>query len=342
MSMRKHFYILMLMLAAVTVHAQDPQFTQFYASPMYLNPAFAGGNVCSRVSTNYRNQWPSIPGSFVTYSAAYDQSIPSFNSGAGILIMNDQAGSGKLRSTSVNLFYSYEMQLTKKISARMGIEAGRVTRSVNFYDLVFADQIARGGSSSVTTVEVPSSEKISYLDFSSGLLVYGKRFWTGISAHHINKPNESLMAFDTPLPVKFSVHAGYNLPVGTSTWKKREIESQFFSPAINYRAQGKFDQLDIGLYYNNLPVVLGVWYRGIPLFKSYEPGYRNDDAIAVLAGVTLYDNFRFGYSYDLTLSKLVGSTNGSHEITLAYQFCNYKNMKKSKKRRPILIACPKF
>lgn len=337
--MRNICFLLLLLTTAVELRAQDPQFTQFYASPMYLNPAFAGANVCSRLSTNYRNQWSGIPGSFVTYSAAFDQSAPSFNSGFGLLFMNDKAGSGNLRSTSVNLLYSYEMQLTKKIAARLGIEAGRVVRDVNFYDLVFADQISRGGT---VTIEVPSNDKVKYLDFSSGLLVYGKRFWAGLSTHHINKPNQSLVGFDSPLPIKYSIHAGYNLPVGTSTLKKSEIEKQFFSPALNYRAQGKFDQLDLGLYYNNNPLVLGVWYRGLPLFKAYEPGYRNDDAIAILAGVTLNENLRFGYSYDLTLSKLATSTGGSHEITLAYQFCNYKNMKKSKKRKPILIACPKF
>lgn len=328
-----------MLVAAMDLRAQDPQFTQFYASSLYLNPAFAGANVCSRLSTNYRHQWPGIPGAFVTYSAAFDQSAPAFNSGFGLLFMNDKAGSGSLRSTSINLLYSYEIQLTKKIAARLGIEAGRVVRDINFYDLVFADQISRGG---VATFEIPSGDKVSYMDFSSGALVYGKRFWAGVATHHINKPNQSLIGSDSPLPIKLSVHAGYNLPVGTSTLKKSEIESQYFSPAINYRAQGKFDQLDLGIYYNNMPLVLGVWYRGLPLFKAYEPGYRNDDAVAILAGVTLYENLRFGYSYDLTISRLSTSTGGSHEITLSYQFCSYKNMKKSKKRKPILIACPKF
>jgi type IX secretion system PorP/SprF family membrane protein len=339
MTLLKRYSLIALLLITARAYAQDPQYTQFYAAPMYLNPAFTGANVCSRLATTYRHQWPSIPGAFVTYNASLDHSAPTISSGFGILFMKDKAGSGELRSTSVNLLYSYELQLTKKVAARVGVQGGRVVRDLNFYDLVFADQIARGGA---TSFEVPGSEKVSYLDISSGMLVYSKKWWAGFAAHHINQPNQSLIDGESRLPIKYSVHAGYNLAVGSSLWKKKELEEQYFSPAINYRAQGKFDQLDIGVYYNNMPMVLGIWYRGIPLFKAYQPGYRNDDAVSLLAGVVINDNFRFGYSYDMTLSKLVSSTGGSHEVSLCYQFCSYKNMKKSKKKRPILIACPKF
>ncbi|MBM3453456.1 MAG: type IX secretion system membrane protein PorP/SprF, partial [Bacteroidetes bacterium] len=52
--------------------AQDPTFTQFYANPIYLNPAFAGSHGCARIASNYRNEWPQLTGNYVTYAAAYD------------------------------------------------------------------------------------------------------------------------------------------------------------------------------------------------------------------------------------------------------------------------------
>src|ERR1700740_3004548 len=110
---KKLFFISLLTFCEAS-YAQDPQFTQFYAAPLYLNPAFTGANVCSRVSTSYRNQWPSIPGAFVTYCASIDQSVPNFNSGVGLLFTNDKAGSGSLRSSSLSLLYAYEMQLSKE------------------------------------------------------------------------------------------------------------------------------------------------------------------------------------------------------------------------------------
>ena len=79
------------------VMAQDPQFSQFYANPLYLNPAFAGTARCPRVVMNYRNQWPGIPGNFVTYSASYDQHVDDMNGGLGVLVMNDRAGAGARR-----------------------------------------------------------------------------------------------------------------------------------------------------------------------------------------------------------------------------------------------------
>ncbi|MEJ6795542.1 MAG: PorP/SprF family type IX secretion system membrane protein, partial [Flavobacteriales bacterium] len=81
--------------------AQDPQFTQFYANPLYLNPAFAGTARCPRLVMAYRNQWPSLSGSYVTTSASYDQHVPTISGGLGVIVMNDQAGRGTLRTTSV-------------------------------------------------------------------------------------------------------------------------------------------------------------------------------------------------------------------------------------------------
>ena len=70
-------------------HAQDPQFTQFYANPIYLNPAFAGTARCPRLIMNYRNEWPALSGTFVTYSVSYDQHIDGLQGGMGLVILQD-------------------------------------------------------------------------------------------------------------------------------------------------------------------------------------------------------------------------------------------------------------
>ena len=79
--------------------AQDPEFTQFYSNPVYLNPAFAGAARCPRFVMNYRNQWPAMSGNYVTSAAAYDQHIPSISGGLGFIVMNDRAGRGTLSTT---------------------------------------------------------------------------------------------------------------------------------------------------------------------------------------------------------------------------------------------------
>ena len=338
---------LCLLLITGVCLAQDIQFTQFYAAPLYLNPAFAGANVCSRLCTSYRNQWPGINKTFVSYAASYDHSIPSLSSGIGFLFTNDKAGSGNLKTTSFSALYSYEALLSRTWSARVGVQAGGVLRDVDFYKLVFGDQIARGNSAS--SVEIAPSSRIFYFDVSTGILLYSYKYWFGFSAHHLTQPNQSLIGGESILPVDYSVHSGINLPVGSDSEssgkkiKKMRSSKNLVSPAINYRHQGKFDQVDLGVYYTHSPMVLGLWYRGIPIMRSYSTNNINHDAFAITAGFEI-ESFKFGYSYDMTLSRLASATGGAHEITMAYQFCDYAAMKRQtkKKKWPLIIPCAKF
>ena len=67
------------------VQAQDPQYSQFYAAPLYLNPAFAGSAMAPRVNFNHRNQWPSLSANFVTSSLSADMYFDKYNSGVGAM-----------------------------------------------------------------------------------------------------------------------------------------------------------------------------------------------------------------------------------------------------------------
>lgn len=336
----KILYILSILLFIKEIApAQDMQYSQFYAAPLYLNPALAGANSCQRLSTNYRQQWPGIPGKFSSFILSYDHQLPKKNSAFGLLITKDQAGSGKLGSTSGSLIYAYQLNLTRKWTLNAGFQGTFTKRSINFYDLYFVDQLLTGSS---TTVEIPIAQKVNYFDISSGLVLYSRRFWAGFSAHHLNTPNQGMVTEKSPLPIKYSFHAGYQLPAGIGTEAKRDVLKTSITPTVNYKHQGKFDQLDIGLYYTNGPVVIGVWYRGLPI-KKYDKttSTANNDALIVLLGIT-YERFNFGYSYDVTLSKLsISTSRGSHEISISYQFCDLRKLK-NKRKISRFVPCPKF
>ena len=117
--MIKSFKVLFLLIAIICsgaankVKAQDPEFSQFYANPLYLNPAFAGTARCPRISLNYRNQWPGISGTFITTSASYDQHVESLYGGLGLIVTNDQAAN-TLRTTRVSGIYSYQIKINRK------------------------------------------------------------------------------------------------------------------------------------------------------------------------------------------------------------------------------------
>lgn len=329
-------YILLLVFAGAVMQGQHFQFSQFYAAPTYLNPAFTGANVCSRVTLNYRSQWSGIPGAFTSYQASLDHSLRHIKSGIGLLFFNDKAGLGSLRTTQISLLYSYEAKLSKKLMGRGGLMVGTIQRKADISAFTFGDQIARNAS---TSVESFSDNGATYFDVGIGFLVYSRTTWLGFAAGHLNKPNQSIMNGTSPLPTEIKFHGGYKFTIEEHESSNKRIPYvNAVTFAYNFKNQQKFNQMDLGIYYTKNWFVIGCWYRGIPLRKPIS-GYANNDAVIFLVGINIA-KYKIGYSYDMTISKLTNTVSrGAHEISMAYQFCN---LKKGKKRKNILISCPKF
>jgi type IX secretion system PorP/SprF family membrane protein len=319
-------------LFSVLLKAQDPQFTQFYASPMYLNPAFTGVTYEHRFVANYRNQWPGISKAYQTYMASYDYNLSDINSGLGITVMQDRAGTAGLTHTQFGVNYAYHFKISKFAEIRMGANLSYNMKRIDFSKLKFNDQIATGSSTSLDAVNY---EKLNFMDFAAGALLNSTEYWLGLSAKHLTQPNSSLTGDRVPLPLSISLHGGYRFIIEQKT--KNDIK-RYFSPAFNYRHELRNDQLDIGVYYYHLPINVGLWYRGLP-FKKYAPTYASRESIAILLGFDITDyNLRIGYSYDLTISKLgIANSLGAHEISLVYEIA-----KKKKKNKRVLVSCPKF
>lgn len=339
--MKIKIFILIIFLGVVKdTLAQDPQFSQFYAAPIYYNPAFAGSSFRDRVVVNYRNQWPSLPGKFVTYAASYDHFFRKYNNGIAIMATTDKAGTGNLRSSSLAGIYAHQLELSSKWMARAGIQLGYGFRSMDYYGLTFGDQLNEAGIPLPTEDNTSNRhDNITYFDAGTGFLLYSENLWVGVSAHHLNRPNQSVIEERALLPMRFAVNAGYKIPILDN--KRRGLNSlepeKSVTPAILYKHQGEFDQLDAGLYVHYAPIVLGVWYRGLPVIKNYKRGIYNHDAVVVLVGYKM-PNISFAYSYDLTVSKLGPKTGGAHELSLIYEF----EPKVKIKRRYKPIPCPKF
>ncbi|MGZ3866178.1 MAG: PorP/SprF family type IX secretion system membrane protein [Bacteroidia bacterium] len=330
--MNKFYKIFILFfILRFSLVGQDMHFTQFYSSPLYLNPAFAGADVCSRVSLTYRNQWPGIYKTYKSYMLGMDHNFQSSNIGVGLLLANDVAGSGNLRTTVVYPMVAYQARINKQLFMRGAVQPGVVSRSIDFNQLNFGDQIGKGGH--VATVETPPQTK-TFADIGAGILLYSEKYWGGVSMYHINKPNESFYNDENAkLPVKYSVHGGVKYLINKD--ENDEAQMKYVSGVFNYRGQNKFDQLDVGVYYAQNFVTFGLWYRGLPT-KHYKPGYANNDAVAIIMGVKT-KKVNIGYSFDITISKLAGLTKGAHEVTLQYRICV-----KQKKKRKLAVPCPKF
>jgi len=320
------------MVSSLVLFSQDPQFSQFYAAPTYMNPAFAGSTSQGRLILNYRNQWPQVPGAFISYSASFDYYLPDINSGVGLILVHDKAGSGALNYTNAGGLYAYEFRVSKKVVIKPGLQFSLYKRGVDVNKLLFSDQIARGAGR--TTAEFVNNSFVTKFDFASGVLVYSSNFWFGFAGHHIDQLNESLLGQTAALPTKWSVHGGgrYVFRYDRDGQVRKAIWGAF-----NLKQQNQFRQMDFGVYTEFFPVVFGVWYRGLPVGNNTASYHKNTDAVTILLG-TKIQQLQIGYSYDLTLSRLIGNTGGSHEISVMYEFVDPR----PKKHKMRVIPCPQF
>jgi type IX secretion system PorP/SprF family membrane protein len=333
--------LLLCMFRPFQAAAQDPQFSQFYASPVYLNPALTGSTDRARVGVNYRNQWPSLTHSFTTISAYADFFSKAIESGVGIIVNQHTESFLDYQSTEVGGVYSYKMRVSDNLIMRTGIQLSYFNKDLNFEKLVFGNQIdiANGQVIGPSGETFERGEAVGFLSASAGTLIYSNSFWIGTAVHHINEPNQSFVGGDSRLARKYSVHAGYKLNLGDGQ-RLRTVAYQFqersVTFAMNYKKQGGFNQLDAGMQFYFQPLVIGGWYRGIPI-QSVDEIVKNESIIALL-GLELNENLSFGYSHDFTVSRLAGSTGGAHEFSLTFSFG--KIVKRT--RRDTILPCFKY
>jgi type IX secretion system PorP/SprF family membrane protein len=324
----KHFYKLFLAILLIPVStalAQDPHFSQFYANPLYLNPAFAGSAICPRLVMNHRNQWPAIPGTYVTYNASYDQFVNNLSGGVGILVNTDDAGEGTLKTTTISGIYSYNLPISKRLSLKAGFQASYFQIHLDWDKLTFGDQISPRFGFIYNTSDIrPNILTKSTPDFSAGLLLYSERLFGGVAVHHLTQPSQGFISV-SKLPMRITLHAGGVIDL--EHHRRRKLEDPYFSPNILFMKQQDFEQINYGMYFNKYPFVGGLWFR---------QDFRNPDAFIALVGIQT-GVIKIGYSYDVTVSKLSSASGGSHEVSFAWQFPCHNKIK-----RPRPIVCPVF
>ncbi len=332
--MRKFFYILLLFITAFGQRGltQDALFSQYYSAPLYLAPSFAGGTKGSRLALNYRNQWPGISTTYSIFSFSYDHFFPQYNSGLGLIILKDVAGTANLNKTNIGFQYSYKFRINRKFNIRPGISFQMTQLSIDFNKLVFYEQLTFNGIIPQNS-EVNHLTKKSYLDLSFSTLFYTEDEWAGITIDHLNKPEESLESYLSPVPTRFRIFGGKKFYSD-----KRKKELQFISTNFVFKKQGSFSQFDIGGAFFKAPFNMGLAYRGIPFKKNFE-GFSNHDAIILLLGYVLKD-LKIGYSYDLTISRLAPNSWGSHEISIVFLFLQNQIVRHP--HNAIIIPCAKF
>ncbi len=328
--MRRITYAFFLCFITLTESlGQDPTFSQFYANSLYLAPSFAGATEQYRFAINYRNQWPSIPGVFQTYSISFDKALSDFNSGIGVLATYDVAGEGNLSTTNIGLIYSYDFNINNKWHIRPGVMFKFYYLGLDISKLLFNSQLT--GSGSVPSVNPPPFENVADVDFTTSALVYNDRIWAGVTFDHLLVPKTSFYGDEAVVPVKVNLFGGVQVLRKTRLLTTIQESLSF---AMNFQKQGSFYQSDIGVYYFKEPLIFGLWYRGIPIITS-----QAGDAIIGLVGIKT-GQLHIGYSYDFTISNLITATSGAHELSLIFEFNNLSLGQRRNRLRS--IPCPEF
>ncbi len=307
--MRRWSFLIVFLSFSGFISAQDPGFSQFFANPVFLNPAFSGTSELPRMVLNYRNQWPQKGATFTTYSLSYDQLLENTNAGFGLQVTRDQELNNVINSNSASFAYSYHLQLGHESFMTLGLQGGMVLKQFNTNNLVFPSGIDQlSGEISEWISAGYSDEKKFYPDFAIGAVGQHHEYFWGATVHHLTRPDESIIEGDQKgkLPLKTTLHAGarmHRLHHG--------LLSRVFtlSPNILYQQQGSFKQLNLGIYMIEKSFLFGAWFRNNIDTRP--------DAIIALAGFA-HEKFQLGYSFDLTLSELANYSYGTHEISVTF------------------------
>jgi len=342
--MKKIFFLLILsVLSCFALQAQDPAFSQFFASPLTLNPALTGKfNGALRVAGNYRDQWPEINNAFITSTISVDAPIlgnklPENNMwGVGIMAMTDRTASGALNSNYIALSTSYHIPLDIDgyHSIGVGFQGTYASKILDGTKLHFEDQLDQQGGWSLPSQDAISNRQVTvnYFDMNIGALYNGSttganNFYFGASAYHINSPKESFLANDKYiLHPRFTVHGGLSQPLSDG--------ASYVHFSGLYSNQANANEFVLGGAWsvmvnhdNDNPTnfYAGSWVR----FSNVT------DAIIPYVGLD-FGNFSLGLTYDVNISalKTASQSQGGIEISLIY----IKKKTDGKKG----IPCPRF
>ena len=306
---------LILLLFCQSIWAQDPHFSQYFASPLTLNPALTGNIDGSlRIASNYRQQWWATGSPFTTASLSFEQRLmenrlgENDRLGVGGLMMLDNSMSGGLRSTYMSVSGSYHKGLSEQHRLGIGFQSTYGNRIIDFSRLTFNNQFATDGFDT----NLPSGESVlSNIKPTIGLhtgLMYTyedalMRVYGGWSVYHFNRPRQTVLDDSlSRVPQRHTIHAGMVLLSGESLrltahalWQRQAKASEFsIGGAVGY---------DVGM---GSTFFAGAWLRLNESVYPYISYVRSGMQVAL--------------TYDLQISGMSTAkpSNGSVEISFIY------------------------
>lgn len=328
------------------VKAQDVHFTQYFTSPLTLNPAMTGLVAEDmRLAANYRQQWASVsPNPYTTGTVSFDIAtlkgkLPEGDAlGLGVLGMYDKSGSGGLTNTTVGLSLAYHKAFgyDKLQHISFGIQGYLVQKHLDFAKLTFEDMYNNGnGTLAYPTQEHFSNADLSYPDFNGGIMYSGKvsdhaTAYIGYSYYHLTQPTESFLNDNHQIHSRQTGYLGgsFDMNENTILYASALYQSQASATEVLLGAAVGFI-LNPGHdadYQKNTVFYLGGWYR-------------YGDAVAPYISIE-WSKMRIGFSYDVNVSSFTPATSGvgAYELSLIY----FGRINRREKNPNYNWSCPKL
>jgi type IX secretion system PorP/SprF family membrane protein len=337
--MKKIFFISVIMVSMLTkIKAQDIHYSQFFTSPISLNPAKTGlFNGDWRMGGNYKNQWYNIPVTYHTASIFVDKNFGEARNkqikkaGAGLFVVQDIAGDGNLATTKIQFSGAYHQLLdyNERFYLSGGISGGWVQKQINFTKLYWGNQwIDDHFDKQIDPNQPIKKSVINYLELNAGAeftaIIDGDRFFhAGISAFHLNKPTETFYQNNNTLGIKPILNVGYTHRVDYNY----ELFTEFY---FSYQKKATEKTLSVIGGYNLKHSSLFNEFMYIGLI------YRYKDAMVPIVGYAK-NNYRVYLNYDINLSKLTRASFAQGGVEISFQYTYSKTKAKFRAKIPCSV-----
>lgn len=290
MKAKRIVVLLVGIISLSTLYAQqEAQFTQYNDNMLYFNPAYAGTRGYLEVTGVHRQQWAGIKGAPMSQTLSFHTPLNYSSVGVGLNILNDRVG--PLNQTWFNTDMSYMLRFRNKSKLSFGINAGVILLNSKFSELTLVDSNDDLLSQDMPTQFLPN--------LGVGAFYRGKHFYAGFSVPRVvlTQPDFSQITYRDQRHYYFSA-GGYF----------RMNDQVMGRPSVMFK------------FTDNAPFALDLSYAFVINEKLWlGANYRLSESVGILAQYQLNDNFKFGYSFDISTSKLARYNFGTHEVMLSYR-----------------------
>lgn len=314
------FYII-LGCAAVLAEGQENHFAQFYSTPQYLNPAFAGDGKQARAGSTFRLMSPTDETNILNSLVHFDYKIPHQPNGIGVFLYQHTEA---LTHLKLQVNYSHSIQLNEKSWVKGGLAISFNQRHTPSQSLKYPDQYNNSGYTGQASAEQNLKENSYFPAVAAGIILYNHQTWMSLSADYLNQPKENFAGASSTYPTKLCFMMGSFIPINKTSSRRRINKMgdlkpiSGIGPLAGFTWQNKYLEASAGISLFAKPIFVAINYRyqhNLAL-ETTQNAYK---AMVWVVGIR-QPGYSLTYSYDQLMGSLTSNKSKAHEFSLVFYF----------------------